>query len=218
MSIGESETRTRILAATWRLMEEQHGQGVRMSDIAEAAGVSRQALYLHFTSRAELLVATTHYGDQVRGLSERMRPWRAAAAGVELLAAYIEFWGNYIPEIYGIAKALLASRETDDAAAIAWNERMTALREGCRSTIEALQRDGMLAPEWTCDGATDLFWTMLSIRNWEQLTVECHWSTSQYVSQMQLLARCAFVRGPQGEKQSNCPPNRASGNPTEPMN
>ena len=47
MSSGESkesETRTRILAAAWRLMEERQGQGVRISDVAADAGVSRQAV------------------------------------------------------------------------------------------------------------------------------------------------------------------------------
>ncbi len=194
--VGDSETRTRILEATWRLMEQRQGQGVRMGDIAAAAGVSRQALYLHFASRADLLVATTQYGDQVRGLNARLEPWRAAITGEELLAAYVEFWANYIPEIYGIAKALLAVRETDAAAAVAWNERMDAVRGGCRLTMEALQREGRLATEWTCDEATDLFWTLLSIRNWEQFTVECGWSTSQYTRRMQALARRAFVKEP----------------------
>ena len=64
---NQSETRTRILAATLQLMEQRRGQGVRMSDIAGAAGVSRQAVYLHFGSRTELMVAATHYGDEVHG-------------------------------------------------------------------------------------------------------------------------------------------------------
>lgn len=194
MSTVESETRVRILEATWRLMVERCGQGVRMSDIAAGAGVSRQALYLHFASRAELLVATTQYGDRVRGLGERLQRWRAATEGEELLDTYVEFWGNYVPEIYGIARALLAARETDEAAAIAWNERMEAVRGGCRTTIEALHRDGRLAPEWSVDTATDLFWTLLSIRNWEQFTTECGWSTNQYVERIQTLARHTFVR------------------------
>ncbi len=195
MSSGESETRIRILEATWRLMEEQRGQGVRMSDIAAAAGVSRQALYLHFSSRTELLVETTRYGDEVRGVEERSIRCRAAPTGVEVLTAYIEFWGNYVPEIYGIAKALLAVRETDEAAAAAWNDRMGMLRDCCRYTIEAIQRDKMLAPEWTCEEATDLLWTILSIQNWEQLTVECGWSISQYVVWIQTVSRRIFVQG-----------------------
>lgn len=179
-------------------MIERRGQGVRMSDIAAAAGVSRQALYLHFSSRAELLVATTQYGDQVRGLQERLAPWLAATKGVELLQEFIEFWGNYLPEIYGIAKALLLNRETDEAAATAWNERMAVVRGSCRRTIEALQRDGMLRSEWDLDEATDLMWTTLSIPNWEQFTNECGWSTSQYVSHMQTLLRRTLVKKRKG--------------------
>ena len=93
MSSGESETRTRILGATWRLMVQRRGQGVRMRDVAEAAGVSRQAVYDHFGSRAELMVATARYGDDARGLDERLRRYRAATTGVERLEAYVEFWG-----------------------------------------------------------------------------------------------------------------------------
>jgi AcrR family transcriptional regulator len=137
-------------------MEQQHGRNVRMQDISAAAGISQQAVYLHFGSRTELLVVTTHYVDEVRGLDERKRRWQAATTGVELLEAYVEFWGNYIPEIYGMAKALLPVLETDEAAAAAWNDRMTAVRESCRHTIETFQRDGMPAPEWTCDEAIDL--------------------------------------------------------------
>jgi AcrR family transcriptional regulator len=175
-------------------MEQQRGQGVRMSDIAAAAGVSRQALYLHFSSRTELLVETTRYGDEVRGVEERVNQCRIAPTGVGVLEAYIDFWGNYLPEIYGIAKALLAVRETDEAAAAAWNDRMEALRECCRYAIEALGRDGMLASEWTPEQATDLLWTMLSVQNWEQLTLECGWSNSQYIARLQTLAKRIFVQ------------------------
>jgi AcrR family transcriptional regulator len=198
MSSDELETRTRILEATRRLMEERRGRGVRMRDIAEAAGISRQAVYDHFGSRAKLLVATTHYVDEVRGLKERRRRFEVTTTGVKRLEAYVEFWGNYIPEVYGMAKALLAARETDEAAAAAWDDRMGAVRESCRHTIEALYRDGMLAPEWSHDEAIDLMWTMLSIRNWEQLTIECGWSTGLYVGRMQKLLKRTLVQGPEG--------------------
>jgi AcrR family transcriptional regulator len=190
----QSETRTRILEATWKLVEAQRGQGIRMGDIAKAAGISRQALYLHFTSRADLLIATTHYIDEVRGLHERNRHWREAQSGLEKLDAFVEFWANYIPEIYGLGKALLAVYDTDEAAAAAWNDRMTSLRSGCRRTIEALYQEGQLAAEWTCDNATDIFWTLLSVRNWEQLTVECGWSPEQYITQLKKVLRRILVQ------------------------
>lgn len=194
MSSEQSDTKAKILEATWRLMEKQGGQGVRMSDIAEAAGVSRQAVYLHFNSRTELMVATTHYIDDVRGLDERLRCYRAATSGVEILEEFVEFWGNYIPEIYRIAKALLAVRETDEAAAAAWKDRMDSIRVGCRNAIDTLYRDGMLDPKFSRAEAVDFLWTMLSVHNWEHLTMECGWSTKQYVSRMQTLLKRTFVR------------------------
>jgi AcrR family transcriptional regulator len=194
MSSTESETRLRILEATWQLMEKQQGQGVRMSDIAAAAGISRQALYLHFNSRTDLLVETTRWGDEVRGIEERINRCRAAPNGLKMLEAYIDFWGNYLPEIYGIARALMVARENDEAAAAAWNDRMAVLRDCCRYTIETLQREGQLRAEWTAAQAIDFLWTLLSIYNWEQLTVECGWPIDQYVSWMQTLAKRAFVQ------------------------
>jgi AcrR family transcriptional regulator len=202
MSSNESETRKRILETTWRLMVEGRGASVRMRDIAEAAGVSRQAVYLHFATRAELMVATARYIDEARGLNERLSQYRAATTGIEGLETFIEFWGNYIPEIYGLAKALLAVRETDEAAAAAWNDRMNSVRSGCRSIIETLHRDGMLAHEWSHEEAVDMLWTMLSIYNWENLTIECGWSNNQYVNWMQTLAKRTFVQGTVGKRSS----------------
>src|SRR5215213_6751741 len=198
MSRDGSETRTRILEATWRLMEERNGQGVRMRDVAEAAGISRQAVYDHFGSRAELMVETARYGDEVRGLDERLRRYRAATTGVERLEAFVEFWGNYIPEIYGIARALLTARETDEAVAAAWDDRMGVVREACRNIVDRLHRDGTLAPGWAGEEAADLLWTMLSIRNWENLTLERDWPAGRYVGRMQELTKRAFVRGSEG--------------------
>ena len=68
MSSEGPDTRTRILNAAWSLLESGRGAGVRMSDIAKEAGISRQALYLHFPNRADLLVATTQHVDAVKDI------------------------------------------------------------------------------------------------------------------------------------------------------
>jgi len=193
MSSEDLDTKTRILEATWRLLEERHGQGVSMSDVARAAGISRQAVYLHFNSRTELMVATTQYVDEIKGLNERLSQLDAATSGIELLDACVEVWGNYIPEIYGIAKALLNIRESDEAAAAAWDGSMGCLRDVCREIIEALDREGVLAPAWSRDEATEMLYTLLSIYNWEQLTIESSWSTAQYVDWMKTLLKRSFV-------------------------
>ena len=197
MSSEIIETRTRILEATVRMLEEHRGRGVRMGDIARESGISRQAVYLHFASRAELLIATTKYRDKVLDLDRRLAPSRAARSGVDRLALYIECWGNYIPEIYGVAKALLLAQDTDDAAAAAWQDRMLAMRDGCRAAIDALHSDGRLAPGWTQKEATDVLWSMLLVPTWENLTVECGWSNQQYIRRMKTVAERTFVKEPE---------------------
>lgn len=164
-----------------------------MSDIAKRAGISRQALYLHFATRAELLIATTHYLDGLKGSEERLVPSRAARSGSERLDAFIEAWGNYIPEIHGVAKALLAMKDTDEAAATAWRERMWDVRQGCAAAINALHSDEALSPDHSPDQATDILWTLLSVRTWEQLTVECGWSQEKYIETLKSMARRMFV-------------------------
>ena len=195
MSSNEPDTRVRILKTTQRILEQHGGRGVRMADIAKQAGISRQAVYLHFASRAELLEATTRFIDSELGLEERLAPSRAARSGRERLALYIEFWGRYIPEIHAVAKALLLALDTDEAAAAAWRDRMAAMRDGCQAAVDMLHADGDLAEAWTPETATDALWTMLSVGNWEQLTTGCGWSHGDYIGRMQVMAERALARG-----------------------
>jgi AcrR family transcriptional regulator len=174
-------------------MVKRRGQHVWVGDIARAARVSRQAVYLHFGSRANLLVATVRYVDEVLGLDERLRQVKAADSGAEILQALVEFWGNYLPEIYGLAKALLAVYDTDKDAATAWDDRMGVLQEGCRNTIECLERDGTLVPGWELEDAASLVWAVLAVAVWENLTIKSGWSTDQYIHRMQRALKHTFV-------------------------
>ncbi len=176
------------------MLEKHGGRGVRMADIARQTGISRQAVYLHFASRAELLDAATTYLDEKLDVNARLAPSRGAATGAERLALYVEFWGNYIPEIYGVAKALLLVQDTDDAAATAWRHRMAALRDGCRAAVDALHAEGRLASQWSRASATDILWTMLSVGNWELLTRQCGWSNRQYVERMKVLTKRTLLK------------------------
>ena len=106
MSSEKKDTRTKILEATWNLLEGGKGAAVSMSDIAKKVGVSRQAVYLHFPSRAELLTETTHYIDVINKVDQRLVASRTATSGVARLEAFIEAAGNYIPLTYTIKEAV----------------------------------------------------------------------------------------------------------------
>lgn len=175
------------------MLEEGGGSGVRMSDIAKMAKVSRQAVYLHFPGRAELLVATTRYLDEVHDIQSKLTASRQAPTGALRLAAWTDFWGNYIPIIYGTAKALLEMRETDEAAKLAWAGRMDAMREGCAAAIAAIKADGVLAPVYTEKEAVDLLWTLLSVRTWEHLRLDCGWPQDAYMTHIKRIAANSLV-------------------------
>jgi hypothetical protein len=134
--------------------------------------------------------------DEVNGLNARIQKIAAAGNGPQALDAFVDFWGDYVPEIHGLARALLAARETDPAAAAAWEDRMQAMRQGCRATIESLVRSRTLNPEWEAGPAADALWAMTSVQVWENLTADCDWSNAEYIRRMKTLLKSVFVRRP----------------------
>jgi len=193
MSSKMNPTRDRILQSTLNLLEAGGGSAVRMSDIARAAKISRQALYLHYPNRAELLVATTRYLDEVHDIEHKLADSRTAKSGIERLAAWVEVWGNYIPTVYGVSKALLAIKDSDEEAMLAWNDRMQAVRHGCAAAVAALKQDGNLTSDVSESEATDFLWTLLSVRNWEMLRKDCGWPQDRYIEVMKAKAASALV-------------------------
>lgn len=184
MSSDQLSTPQKIMAATWRLMEAERAPAVRMSDIAKAAGVSRQAVYLHFENRAALLIATTRYMDEVLEAQARLIPFRAAKGGEAKIRAFVAAWAGQVRRVQGVARALVAMRVTDAEADAAWRDRMGAMREGCASAVAALAAEGRLAAPWTEETATDLFAATLSFETWDHLTAERGWSETDYIDRI----------------------------------
>lgn len=183
-----SVTRTKILNACRALLEGDAGAATRMSDVAKAAGVSRQAVYLHFKTRAELLIALTRHIDSVENVDDRLAASRAAT-GLDRLDAFIDAWGGYIPVIYPVGRALMAMAPSDEAARLAWEDRMTAMRAGCEAAVKALETANLLSGSVDRTSATDMLWTLLSVRNWENLVQACDWDQAQYIQGMKALSR-----------------------------
>ncbi len=193
MSSHKPDTRTRILETTWQLLEAEPGTAVSMSKIAKASGVSRQALYLHFASRAELLIATTRHVDEVKGLDKRLAKVQQCRSGVEMLQTFIQEWGSYLPEVYGVSKALMISKEADEASAAAWSEIMGCLRDLCVEIVRKLEQENQRASGWNLRSASDLLWTLMSIQNWETLTTECGWNNEEYIERTTRTLMAALV-------------------------
>ncbi|MFC7588393.1 TetR family transcriptional regulator [Nonomuraea antimicrobica] len=113
--VTAAETRERLLRAAADAFAERGYDGTRVADIAAAAGVSNGALYAHFGSKADLLVAALRaHGRRLLAGLFAADPDRSAT---ELLLAI----GRRLPhrgeaERYLIVEALVAARRDEDVA------------------------------------------------------------------------------------------------------
>lgn len=177
--MSSEATRTRILEAARELIESD-GASVAMERIAERAEISRRAVYLHFASRAELLVALVTHVDETGSLPERAEHVWAAPTAVEALDRFVALNARYNPEIEAIARALDEARGRDEAARVAWADRMSGRREACRRLARWLYDEGVLDDEWTVDDAADVLWAVTNVPAWRDLVVERGWSARRY--------------------------------------
>lgn len=189
---GDPQSRERILRAAWDLLLEK-GPEMRLADVAKLAGLSRQAVYLHFGDRAHLLLEVLAWGDLALELDELMARVRNADSGVEALNRIVEVHAVYSPRIDAVARALEADQHRDEAVAAALRDRLDVRRAAHREVIARIADEGLLAEGWTIDSATDVFSAVTMLGPWRELTEACGWSAEQYAGRMSKLVREALI-------------------------
>ena len=120
---GDPGTRKRILDAAWELLEEQ-GVGIRLADVAARAGVSRQAVYLHFGDRSGLFVAVGDHIDLSFGRDRLRKNVFGAPSGVEGLRRWVETMSWYTAKIDSVSRIIESGQHDDEALAAVWNARI----------------------------------------------------------------------------------------------
>jgi AcrR family transcriptional regulator len=178
--VSSPNSKILILEAALSLIAKRGGADVTMAEIAKAAKVSRQAVYLHFTDRADLLVNLIRYTDEKRGLDEEIRKIEQAPTGMAQLRAMASLQARTNPGIWAQARAFEAVRRTDKAADRSWRDRLQHRLEGCRAIVARLQKEGSLRPGLDPETAADLLWNITSLRTWEDLVLDRKWSARQY--------------------------------------
>lgn len=158
----------------------ERGEPFSLGEIAREAGVSRQALYLHFESRAALAVAVAQFVDESFGLAEAVAPVKAAASGPELLHAYARFVAKYNDRIQRVVRMADALRQTDGEMAAPWKDRLTQRRAGGRAIAQQLADWGELAEGWTIETAGDWVCALASVKLWEELVLDLGWSRERF--------------------------------------
>jgi AcrR family transcriptional regulator len=92
--------REAILDAAVRLFAER-GPGVRLEDIADEAGVSRQSVYLHVGSRTGLMIAIVQHIDAQEPLPSLIQSVFEAPSALDALDAIVALHAEYHPMTYG---------------------------------------------------------------------------------------------------------------------
>ncbi len=191
-SFGTPETRNKILDAAWRLIERK-GVNPRLADVAGEAGISRQAIYLHFGDRTGLMVALVEHIDRSFGKEKIIRRIFDAPSGAKALDRMIEALSVYTAGVDKVARVLEAAQYQDKAIAAAWRDRMGRRRAQILSIVQRIAEEGQLAGGWSVGTAADLCHTVTMPGPWRELTHELGWTAEQYAEHVKRLLRRSFV-------------------------
>jgi AcrR family transcriptional regulator len=187
--VSSTNSKTRILDVALALITKRKGADVSMARIAKAARVSRQAMYLHFADRADLMLALVRHADEKRGMQNEIRRIAEAPTGVAAMAEMVALQARMNPGIWAIARALDAVRRTDEDAERGWQDRLKHRLWGCGQIAARLQQDGTLKQGISQEEAADLLWNITSLHTWEDLVLMRGWTAAQYEQRVTRLLR-----------------------------
>src|SRR5579859_2427032 len=148
-------TRSALLAAALALLRERGFEALTMAAVADRAGVSRRAVYLHFTARSALVGALFDFVAETEGLEASLRRVREAPDAVAALDQWARHESTFHARVLGAMSAVEHVGQADPDAAI-WRQRIAAYQMlDCRALAQRLDDEHRLAPAWTVDTAAD---------------------------------------------------------------
>jgi AcrR family transcriptional regulator len=163
------------------MFEELGYYGAGLGAIAKMADVSRQAIYLHFSSKAELLTALhLHIFDtDVVPVVDR-HPITDEMTGLDALDAMVAVDVEVASKVWRIHEALTVARrqfpEVDETLRPREQERY----DGLLKLGRRLEGEGALPPNIGAGMFADMLWGLLNIGTYQNLVNERSWSLDQY--------------------------------------
>lgn len=180
-SAGRPETRTQILEAAREMFEELGYYGAGLGAVAKKAGVSRQAIYLHFSSKAELLAALHLHifaTDVVPALDRH--PITNAMSALDALDAMIAVDVEVAAAVWRIHEALAVARRQHPEVEQTLRPREEERYGELFALGRRLKREGALPPRIRVGTFADMLWGLISIGTYRSLVIERGWSLDQY--------------------------------------
>ncbi len=193
-STGRPETRTAILDAARALFEEQGYFGAGLEAVAKKAGVSRQAIYLHFASKADLLTALhVHvYVTDVAPALERHPIWTAPTA-LDALDASIAVDAEVASKVWRIHEALVLARRHHEEVDATLRPREEERYAEYVRLGRWMKREGHLPPQLRVATFADILWGLLSLGTFQNLVIERGWSIDRFTAWVRATVRAQLV-------------------------
>ncbi|GIL25426.1 TetR/AcrR family transcriptional regulator [Actinocatenispora comari] len=193
MNARSRRTRESLLAATRAILEEQGFEALSMTAVADRAGVTRRAAYLHFATRAELVGALFDYVAAEEGLTESLRQVWESPDAPSALDQWARHLASYHSRLLPIDRALQRVRD-HDADAAAHYARVTAEQmRNCRRLAQRLNQEHQLAEPWTVSSARDMLFALVSSDLIGALLEDRRWSRRRLAEHLSVLFRSTFV-------------------------
>lgn len=185
-------TRERILERAFEIVARDGVPALTLGRLATAAGVSRQAIYLHFGSRAGVLGHMARHRNRARGFIAEVLASRELepVAGFEHL---VRAWLAYVPDIAPVARGLEAAEIAGQEGGDAWTEQMAELRTAFTIALQRVADAGRLAQGWTVERAADWAWSQAHIDGWAHLVEQRGWDPGEHADMVVALLRRDLV-------------------------
>jgi AcrR family transcriptional regulator len=190
-------TRARILAAAYELFAYQGYLSTTMPEIAQAADVAVQTVYLTFRTKAALLeqvyAATVLGPDNVRPIDSDW--FRRAINETDPGRSLATLVGGVLTVASRLAPLAATMETIDDTDVKTLQTQKEALRrETHRSFIEHLKRIGALRSGLAVDRATDLILGLTSPALYQSMTAQHGWSHRQWANTLTELLAHSLLR------------------------
>jgi AcrR family transcriptional regulator len=176
-TMPDPATHKRLLDAAWHEADDHGIERLTLAGVGARAGVSRQAVYLHFGNRATLLVEMAARYDRTSGFTGELAAARLRDP-VDGFRAMLDAWFDYLPTIVRIGVALEAAQLTGGDGADAYRDRMNDWWNGIRIAIQRLADAEQLSPNWDIDTATDWVWASVHPTTFHHLVTDRGWTTA----------------------------------------
>lgn len=193
MSSGESDTRSALLDAAVELLQASGGWDLSLGEVARRAGVSRQAVYLHFDSRAALVIASVEHLNARLRLDARLDEIRSAPDAVTALELSIETLCWHTSRAATALVALRHILDTDAEAAEAWKRRPGGRRNHLAAIAARLGAEGHLRRGLSAQGAADILAAIAQPAVFRELVEGRGWSRKRATGELVRLARVAVT-------------------------